>query len=431
MTTGPQRAVAIVSNSVSAKYGGEAVLPLHYFRKLRGRGVKVFLICHERTLDELTESLGADVQFVHFIRDSKLHVLLDRIGNALPKRLLISHLIAWDVHRYARGLIRELVKTHGVSIVHQPSPVSPKFPSNLMNLGVPVVIGPMNGGMTYPPGFGKSDSIATGILVRIGRGVSNVMNRVISGKHRAALLLVANARTREALPVSHDRVMELVENGVDLLRFKRADSSGRESLAKESTVTFLFAGRFEPWKGLDLLLRAWGKMMTHSSGQRACSKMHLRIIGDGADRGHVEQLRCELGIKGSVTLEGFMPQEEVAKAMREADVFVLPSYYECGGAVILEAMASVTPCIALKWGGPADYLDNTCGILITPTSRQQVIDDLARAMTDLANHPERRRSMGEAGLTRATNLFDWERKIDQILEIYEKVGANQRETAIG
>ena len=125
-----------------------------------------------------------------------------------------------------------------------------------------------------------------------------------------------------------------------------------------------------------------------------------------------------------------MPQEEVAAAMREADVFVLPSYYECGGAVILEAMASATPCIALNWGGPADYLDETCGILITPTSREQVIDELARAMTDLANHPERRRSMGEAGLSRATTLFDWERKIDQILEIYEQVSINQREAAI-
>jgi glycosyltransferase involved in cell wall biosynthesis len=76
------------------------------------------------------------------------------------------------------------------------------------------------------------------------------------------------------------------------------------------------------------------------------------------------------------------------------------------------------PVIATRWGGPADYLDATCGILIEPQSYSGLVTGFAEAMQKLIDFPGLARSMGEAGCARAVRDFDWQRKIDQIIRIY-------------
>jgi len=97
---------------------------------------------------------------------------------------------------------------------------------------------------------------------------------------------------------------------------------------------------------------------------------------------------------------------------------VLPSIYECGGAVVLEAMAMGKPVIATRWGGPADYLNSSCGILVEPESHTGLVAGFAEAMQKLIDSPELAGSMGDAGRDRALREFDWQRKIDQVIGIY-------------
>jgi glycosyltransferase involved in cell wall biosynthesis len=102
---------------------------------------------------------------------------------------------------------------------------------------------------------------------------------------------------------------------------------------------------------------------------------------------------------------------------------VLPSLLECGGAVVLEAMACGTPVIATKWGGPADYVDSASGILIEPASKESLVEGLTDAMRKLAWSYELRQNMGSAGQSRVRQYFDWERKVDQMIEIYHQTNA--------
>ena len=126
----------------------------------------------------------------------------------------------------------------------------------------------------------------------------------------------------------------------------------------------------------------------------------------------------QMGLSSVVDFSGWLSQEACAARLRDADVLVLPSLYECGGAVVLEAMAMGLPVIATAWGGPIDYLDSSCGILVKPDSRESLIAGFSDAMTKLATSPDLRIRLGRAGYARARENFDWERKIDQILEIY-------------
>lgn len=410
--------VLIVAEHASARFGGEAALPLHYFRVLHRRGVPVWLITHARTRDEL-RALYPDEPRIAYIEDTAWHRFLWRVGRRLPDA--ISYATTGFASRVStqlaqRRLVRRLVREHGITVVHQPMPVSPREPSMLHGFGVPVLIGPMNGGMDYPPAFRRQRGAVERALIGFGRASATALNLLMPGKRRAALLLVANRRTRDALPGGVCReVIELVENGVDLSLW-RAPPEAATARPEGAVATFAYMGRLVDWKAVDLLLHAFA---------RACKQapMTLWILGDGSERVRLEALAAELGVAGGdgpggVRFAGWLTQAECAARLREADALVLPSLLECGGAVVLEAMSMAKPVIATAWGGPLDYLDPSCGVLVPPSSRDGIVAGFAAAMVELAGSASTRRRLGAEGLLKVQREFDWELKVDRVLELY-------------
>ena len=174
----PQKAIAdrslsvlIVCEHASARFGGEAVLPLHYFRLLRDRGLKVWLVAHARTRDEISDLFPGETR-IRYVEDSLLHIALWRIGKHLPTQIayvttgFLSRLL---LQRAQLQIVRSLVASDGIDVVHQPTPVSPREPSIIFDVGAPVVIGPMNGGMDYPPAFRRHRGWVENVLLGFGR----------------------------------------------------------------------------------------------------------------------------------------------------------------------------------------------------------------------------------------------------------------------
>lgn len=410
--------ILIVCEHASARFGGEAALPLHWFRVLEARGHHVWLVTHARTREELRQLYG-DHERIHYIEDQPLHRLLWRLGAQLPTRLAYfttGMASRWVTQILQRRIVRQLVKREDIHVVHQPMPVSPKEPSWIFGVGAPVVIGPMNGGMDYPPAFARHQNLIGRMLLASGRATADVINRLIPGKRRSAVLLVANERTRQALPGDlHQRVLEMVENGVNLKLWAKAGCEPEP--ASDSPLRLLFMGRLIRLKAVDLLLLAFARAS-------ACVSLSLTIAGDGDERESLLRF-CEAsgllakfeGEEGKVYFAGWQSQEACAVLLRRSSVLVLPSLMECGGAVVLEAMAASRPVIATAWGGPADYLDASCGVLVQPVSRESFIDGFAQAMIDLASH-QRRVALGTEGYAKVARMFDWEIKVDRMLEIY-------------
>ncbi|MEE9384286.1 MAG: glycosyltransferase [Nannocystaceae bacterium] len=403
--------VIVVAEHASARFGGEAILPLQYFRRLRNRGIETWLVVHERTRSELTDLLGEDIARVTFVPDLWIHKLMCRVGRRLPSRLavnttrILSHLVT---QLQERKVVVGLVRRVGAHVVHEPMPVSPKQPSIMLDVGAPVIIGPMNGGMTFPRGFDSLQSSFGRRAVRVGRELSSFVNLLLPGKRRAAMLLVANARTWEALPRECTRrVRVLVENGVDLSLFRPMPSRDGQKRA----LRLAYLGRLVDLKAVDLLLTALALA-------RKASDVVLDIIGDGPARGALEAQARELGLAGGVRFHGFVRQEQCPTLLKGANALILPSLCECGGAVVLEAMAMGLPVIATDWGGPQDYVTSSTGIRVPPEDRLQFPQALVRAMIRLADDPQLRRELGAAGRQRVEEEFDWERKIDRIVHHY-------------
>lgn len=414
--------VLIAAEHASLQFGGEAALPLHYFRVLRKRHIDVRMVVHERTRRELEQIFSDDLERIEFIADTSFHRFLWRCNRVLPRRMgyftfgMIMRLLTQLAQR---RVVRRLITEHQVQIVHQPMPVSPKEPSMLYGLGVPVVIGPMNGAMDYPSAFRSMQGGLVGLSMAAGRATADLLNAIIPGKRHATTLLVANGRTRAALPGKvRGRILELVENGVDLSMWQGQDRDRRRGDGSGEPVRFVYVGRLVEWKAVDLLLGAFARAA-------AAIPAVLEIIGDGPDRAALEKQAADLGLNGSdavalVSFAGWLSQSQCAAHLRDADVLILPSLMECGGAVVLEAMAVGLPVIATNWGGPADYLDADCGILVDPCDRETFINGLVAAMERLGVSAELRRSMGQRGRRRVEQHFDWETKAECILEIYRE-----------
>ena len=436
--------VLIVAEHASLEMGGEAALPLHYFRVLRQRGISTWLIVHERTREELQSLFHQDDDRIYFVSDTWGHRLIWQCSKFLPQRLfdftlgLILRLITQIV---LRRIAKKIVQEKQIDIIHQPILVSPREPSMIFKMGVPVVIGPMNGGMKYPPAFRYRENLFVHLSVEIGRHLADLFNILIPGKLQATTLLVANQRTKEALPKGiSGKVIEIKENGVDLSIWQPQSQNqnlGLENSAREintqnsgettkKAIRFVFIGRLVKWKAVDLLILAFKRVSEQISAE-------LEIIGKGEQLPALKALATEIGLQsapqnwedkpqtgGIINFTGFLPQKNCAQRLELADVMVLPSLYECGGATILEAMTMGIPVIATHWGGPVDYLDESCGILIEPKKPDLFINDLANAMLKMAASPKLRFSMGQAGRQLILEHFDWEVKIDTMLEIYRE-----------
>jgi len=405
--------ICIVAENASTRLGGEAILPVHYFRLLRSRGIECWLVVHSRTASEAMELFPNDIDRILFVPDLWIHKLIFYLSRFLPRRLSESTLGLFNqliTQLCQRSIVRGLIRDHHVDVIHQPIPVAPRFPSAIFGLGVPVVIGPLNGGMEYPPAFRRSESWMSRTALAFARLFADAGNALLPGKKYASVVLVANERTRRALPSGiRGKVIELVENGIDAGIWQ-----GAQIAQKSAVPRFVFIGRLVDWKAVDVAIRALETVPT----------AELEIVGDGPMRDAWRSLAAELGLKDRVHFVGWLPQSECANRLLNSVALVLPSLYECGGAVVLEAMAMGKPVIATRWGGPADYLDASCGTLVEPESYAGLVAGFADAMRKMLDSPGIAKSMGAAGRERATRDFDWQHKIDRMIGIFRSVAQN-------
>lgn len=404
--------IMIVAEHGSFRMGGEASLPLHYFRLLRAAGLEAEMILHERCRDEVRALFPDDLARLHFLPEHPLNRLLWRLAWPLPDRLgyftfgWLSRLLTQRAA--AQHLRMRLSQRPGAWIIHQPIPVSPREPSALCHSGAPVIVGPMNGNIAWAPGFrpGLWD-LSDRLVQRLLYTLAPLMNRLVPGKREAALLLSANARTSAALLSlqSPAPIVELPENGIDTALWQP------QPMRREGPAEFLFMGRLVAFKGAQFLPEALAQMQDRTA--------RLGIIGDGPLEAALRARVADLGLSARVRFYGFQSQEACAARLAGARALVLPSLAEAGGAVVLEAMACARPAIVADHGGPADYLVPGSGIKVPALSPEGLIQGLAAAMDRLAAEPDLAEAMGQTARAHVVRHYDWQSKIATVLRLYE------------
>jgi glycosyltransferase involved in cell wall biosynthesis len=294
-------------------------------------------------------------------------------------------------------------------LLHSATPVSPVATSVLHRCGLPTLLGPLNGGLKSPttfPEFMKQDAAWLYPLRNLGR----LMDALAGTTRHARRILVATEATLAWYPPRYrDKCVPVLENAVDLDLFKPTPWPVPPSATQPLSV--LFVGRLVPFKAIPLLLRAMQQLQDRFAIQ-------LTIIGDGPMRGPWTQEARELGLADTVTFAGPKPLAVVHRFMADAHVFCLPSVRESGGAVLLEAMASARPVIAVDYGGPAEIVDDAVGRKVPATGNAAAIAGIRDALIDVVEHPHAWRQRGETGRQRVETRYSWPAKIDAAVALY-------------
>ena len=239
----------------------------------------------------------------------------------------------------------------------------------------------------------------------------------------AADRLVANtaeeARQLTGLYGADAARVEIVHPGVDLSVFRpggQADARRVLGLPADAVV-LLFAGRMQPLKGPDILLRAAAEMIGDDPG--LARRLAVVFVGGPSGLGRndpdmVTQMAARLGISGVVRLEPPCPQPELAEWYRAATIVTVPSYSESFGLVALEAQACGTPVVAAAVGGLRTAVrDGESGTLVGGHDPA----DYARVLRQLAASPRMLARMS-AGAIRHASGFGWSAAVDRLLAVY-------------
>jgi glycosyltransferase involved in cell wall biosynthesis len=139
----------------------------------------------------------------------------------------------------------------------------------------------------------------------------------------------------------------------------------------------------------------------------------LCLVGDGPDRGRLEQVAHDLGIASATYFVGYQP--DVAGYYRLFDAFLLPSVNEGTPVSAIEALASGTPVVATRVGGVPDVVrDQVDGFLVEPGDTDAAADRLA----ELAGDPELRQRLGSSGREYARERYSVDRLVDDVDRLY-------------
>ncbi|MER7110757.1 D-inositol-3-phosphate glycosyltransferase [Streptomyces sp. NPDC000229] len=241
---------------------------------------------------------------------------------------------------------------------------------------------------------------------------------------RAADRLIANTsgeadelvRFYEAEPSK----VAVVHPGVNLDRFRPADgraaARARLGLPADAFIP-VFAGRIQPLKAPDILLRAAALLLEKDPSLR--SRMLVPVVGGPSGSGlakpeGLQKLAARLGIADVVRFHPPVDQERLADWFRAASVLVMPSYSESFGLVAIEAQAAGTPVVAAAVGGlPVAVKDGSTGFLVQGHNPADYAAALRRFVVD----PSLAGRLGAAA-ARHAGSFGWDTAASGTADVY-------------
>ncbi|HET7432906.1 MAG TPA: D-inositol-3-phosphate glycosyltransferase [Nocardioides sp.] len=222
--------------------------------------------------------------------------------------------------------------------------------------------------------------------------------------------------------------VEVVHPGVDLAVFRPRDThAAREHLGlPQDASVVLFAGRIQPLKAPDVLLRAVAVLLEETPALRA--RLVVPVVGGPSGTGleHPEslaELADQLGVADVVRFVPPVPPAELAQWFAAASVVAVPSYNESFGLVAAEAQATGTPVVAAAVGGLTTVIDDGVSGLLLDTHEPR---DWAAALRRVVQDDAFRARLSEGARARAA-MFSWEETAERTLDVYERARASLRQ----
>lgn len=291
-----------------------------------------------------------------------------------------------------KQLVR-LFRESEIDIVHTHNTLAHFYAAAAAKLaGVPVVINTQHG-------RGCGDSWKARLQFRLA---NRLTDRIIGVSEDAAALCRRDDRRSSEKTIA-------IWNGIDLDRF--------EFRGPANSSTAISVARLSLEKDFSTLIRAVALVVERHPGFR------LKIVGDGRERAHLEQLARDLGLTSHVQFLGEC--SDVPQKLAEAAFFVSASRTEGISLTLLEAMAVGLPIVATEVGGNPEIVElGVTGELVPSGQPEQ----LAQAICGMLDRKSEWPAIGELARQRVERHFDVRQMVQKYEALYEQLAngtANQ------
>jgi glycosyltransferase involved in cell wall biosynthesis len=340
------------------------------------------------------------VQFIWVVPKSRFD---HWIPGSNQERGIRLHYWLWMKKAYEEAAI--LYEQVHFDLVHHVSFSTVAVPPPFWKLPVPAVWGPVGGGQSFPLTF--ISHLRSNRIKEFLRSLNLLLLRFSPTLRRSlastAIVLATNLETKNLLERAGAKNVGLfLDCGVDGVAPPCPRAAGEQ-------LTLLWAGRFEPQKGLSIAMRA----LALCKYREIC----LLVAGSGSEQAQMESLKRSLGLTNRVEFLGRVPHETMEALFQNCSALVFTSLRDSFGSVVLEAMSNGLPVVALNHQGIRAFVPDDASIKVPVNSPQQVIRDLAHAFDVLGSNPELLLTMSRAALAFAEKQT-WQRRAESMNKLY-------------
>jgi glycosyltransferase involved in cell wall biosynthesis len=267
----------------------------------------------------------------------------------------------------------------------------------LRNGPIPFVVGPLNGGLPWPPGFSQLENEKQWVS-----GLRNLYRYFPFSRstyRHAAAIMPASSQTWSEFSEYCGKLFFVPENGIS----SALCSDNRKASDESGKLKLVFVGGLVPRKACDLALRAAAALIR--SGQAT-----LAILGDGPERRRLEDLSQALELGTAVSFLGWVSHAEVLRHLGTADVLVFPSVRDFGGGVVFEALALGAVPLVVDFGGPGDIVQPEVGFKVALTNETEVVAGMEKILAEVAGDRRFLGRLQRQSICYARNHLTWEAK---------------------
>src|SRR5438309_2971990 len=304
--------------------------------------------------------------------------------------------------------LRRRIVAGEFDVVLRIMPMTPVLPSPfaffLRKGPIPFVIGPLNGGLPWPPGFSQLENQKEWIANL--RNVYRYLPFARSTYHHAAAIIAASSQTHAEFAEYSDKLFFVPEPGI-ARSLCYGDSRSPERGAK---LELIFVGGLVPRKACDLALRAAAPLLRSDLAR-------FTVVGDGPERNRLEQLTRSLGIEKAVLFCGWLSHADVLKHLRAADALVFPSLRDNGAGVVFEALATGAVPVVADFGGPGDIVHPKVGYKVPLTNESDIVAQMEKILMELAHNRDRLEQLRRQGMAYVQERLTWSAKAESVTSV--------------
>lgn len=369
--------------------------------------------CKEKIEKELTENPITNLRFLFYDLPKWMFYKNEMKSNWGEQ---INYLL-WQlmVKRY----IKKIHKNIHFDIIHHLTFNQYRTPSPGFFLDIPFVMGPIGGAETINPSFYQDlqpHTLKKELIRKKGKDLK-IFGWWCKQKNNKKIFLFS---TKENI----DRLTPFCNGNSAILlpaiAFDPKDFNSIQLNAKNNKdFLIVYAGKALDWKGIHIFLKAARKAYLENN----ITNFTIKLVGIRYDEEQKQVMKWvkELNLENNVELIPFIQRSDLLKLLTDCNLSVYPAFRDSGSMSVLEASALGCPTICFNAGGQDAFPDSTLLKVDVTNSYKKNLNAFAEKLKWAYNHAEQTANIGKQAQTYVYKELTWERKIEYINSIYERI----------